>query len=60
MNLYTEGGAEMPNISSLASTGVVLKMLFLMLPVCSVTRSNTYYNSVYAPRIGNITENVIS
>ncbi len=51
MNLYTEGGAEMPNISSLASTGVVFENAFSNAPVCSVARS-TIITGVYAPRIG--------
>ena len=51
MNLYTEGGAEMPNISSLASTGVIFENAFSNAPVCSVARS-TIITGVYAPRIG--------
>jgi len=51
MNLYTEGGAEMPNISSLASSGVVFENAFSNAPVCSVARS-TIITGVYAPRIG--------
>ena len=51
MNLYSEGGAEMPNISSLASTGVVFENAFSNAPVCSVARS-TIITGVYAPRIG--------
>ena len=51
MNLYTEGGAEMPNISSLASEGVVFENAFSNAPVCSVARS-TIITGVYAPRIG--------
>jgi arylsulfatase A-like enzyme len=51
MNLYSEGGAEMPTISSLASDGVVFDNAFSNAPVCSVARS-TLITGVYAPRIG--------
>ena len=51
MNLYTEGGAEMPTISSIASEGVVFDNAFSNAPVCSVARS-TLITGVYAPRIG--------
>ena len=39
MNLYSEGGAEMPTISSLASDGVVFDNAFSNAPVCSVIAS---------------------
>ena len=51
MNLYTKGGAEMPNISSLASEGIVFNNAFSNAPVCSVARS-TIITGVYSPRIG--------
>jgi len=51
MNLYTKGGAEMPNVSSLASEGVVFNNAFSNAPVCSVARS-TIITGVYSPRIG--------
>ena len=50
MDIYTEGGAEMPAISSLASDGVVFDNAFSNAPVCSVARS-TLITGVYAPRI---------
>ena len=51
MNLYTKGGAEMPNISSLASDGIIFNNAFSNAPVCSVARS-TIITGVYSPRIG--------
>ena len=51
MNLYTKGGAEMPNVSSLASEGIVFNNAFSNAPVCSVARS-TIITGVYSPRIG--------
>ena len=51
MNLYTKGGAEMPNVSSLASDGIVFNNAFSNAPVCSVARS-TIITGVYSPRIG--------
>lgn len=51
MNLYTKGGAEMPNVSSLASEGIVFDNAFSNAPVCSVARS-TIITGVYSPRIG--------
>ena len=51
MNLYTKGGAEMPNLSSLASEGIVFNNAFSNAPVCSVARS-TIITGVYSPRIG--------
>ena len=51
MNLYTDGGAEMPNISSLAKKGVVFDNAFSNAPVCSVARS-TIITGAFAPRIG--------
>ena len=50
-NLYTKGGAEMPNVSSLASEGIVFNNAFSNAPVCSVARS-TIITGVYSPRIG--------
>ncbi len=51
MNLYTKGGAEMPNVYSLASEGIVFNNAFSNAPVCSVARS-TIITGVYSPRIG--------
>jgi len=51
MNLYNEGGAEMPVISNLANEGVVFDNAFSNSPVCSVARS-TIITGAYAPRIG--------
>ena len=51
MNLYTDGGAEMPNISALAKKGIVFDNAFSNAPVCSVARS-TIITGAFAPRIG--------
>ena len=51
MNLYTKGGAEMPNVSSLASEGIVFNNAFSNEPVCSFARC-TIITGVYSPRIG--------
>jgi arylsulfatase A-like enzyme len=51
MDLYKNGGAEMPTISQLANQGVVFNNAFSNAPVCSVARS-TIITGVYAPRIG--------
>ena len=51
MNLYTKGGAKMPNVSSLASEGIVFNNAFSNAPVCSVARS-TIITGIYSPRIG--------
>jgi arylsulfatase A-like enzyme len=51
MDLYKNGGAEMPAISQLANQGVVFNNAFSNAPVCSVARS-TIITGVYAPRIG--------
>ena len=51
MNLYTDGGAEMPNISALAKKGIVFNNAFSNAPVCSVARS-TIITGAFAPRIG--------
>ena len=51
MDLYSKGGAKMPNVSNLASDGIVFENTFSNAPVCSVARS-TLITGVYAPRIG--------
>ena len=51
MNLYTEGGAEMPVVANLANEGVIFDNAFSNAPVCSVARS-TIITGAYAPRIG--------
>ena len=68
MNLYTEGGAEMPVVANLANEGVIFDNAFSNAPVCSVARS-TIITGAYAPRIGtqyhrksspvNLPENII-
>lgn len=49
--LYRSSGADMPNISSLASQGILYENAFSNAPVCSVARS-TLISGCYASRIG--------
>jgi arylsulfatase A-like enzyme len=49
MNHFTEGGARMPNIETLAEGGITFDRVFSNSPVCSVART-TVINGVYAPR----------
>ena len=51
LNLYDAGGAETPNIRSMAKSGVLFKHAFSNAPVCSVART-TLITGVYAPRAG--------
>nr|WP_281500986.1 sulfatase [Cellulophaga sp. F20128] len=51
LQLYQEGGAELPHIEALAKKGVVFNNAFSNAPVCSVARS-TIISGCYAPRIG--------
>ena len=50
MNLYHQGGVQMPAIEKLAKEGVVFDNAFSNAPVCSVARS-TLITGCYAPRI---------
>ena len=51
MDLYSEDGVKLPNISNLAEKGIVFNNAFSNAPVCSVARS-TIITGVYAPSIG--------
>ncbi|MEO1013472.1 MAG: sulfatase [Bacteroidota bacterium] len=51
LKLYDEGGAPMPNIETLAESGIVFNNAFSNAPVCSVARS-TIISGCYAPRVG--------
>jgi uncharacterized sulfatase len=48
---FFEGGAEAPNIESLAAAGLTFRHAFSNAPVCSTART-TLATSKYAPRVG--------
>jgi len=51
LRLYNKNGAPMPNVETLAKSGIVFNNAFSCAPVCSVARS-TIISGCYAPRLG--------
>ena len=51
LNLFEEGGVEMPTVERLAEHGLIFDHAFSQAPVCSVARS-TIISGCYAPRVG--------
>jgi len=51
LNHFFEGGAETPNIETMAAEGLTFNNAFSNAPVCSVART-TLITGCYAPRIG--------
>ncbi len=49
LDLYSEGGAPMPNVERLAKEGIVFQHAFSNAPVCSTARS-TIISGCYGPR----------